>query len=243
MPKDYYEVLGVSKNASPEEIKRAFRQLARQFHPDVNQGNKEAEERFKEANEAFQVLSDLQKRAQYDEYGHAAFRPEDVAGFRNFNFDEIFRQFGFGNIFDMFGRQQSGVQMELELSLEEAYAGVTKTIEIPQEQDCATCKGSGAKPGYAKQCQQCSGTGQVKKVHRSGFGQVVTVMECRQCRGRGQVAKKLCTECSGKGRIRLSKTPRRRECETLYKESGSCSCVSDQALGQSKGRELFLLGE
>src|SRR3989344_6887556 len=135
--KDYYELLGISKNASQDEIKKAFRNLAKKYHPDINK-DKNAEEKFKEINEAFQVLSDSQKRSQYDQFGHAAFRPEDSQGFRDFNFEDLFRNFGFEDIFEGFSgfegksRKRKGQDMryDLEISLEEAFNGLAKKIEV-----------------------------------------------------------------------------------------------------------------
>lgn len=140
--KNYYEILGINKDASAEDIKKAYRQLARKYHPDVNPGNKEVEEKFKDINEAFSVLSDPQKRTEYDQYGNAAFRPEDVAGFREFkfNFDDLFSDFGFGDIFNVFGgdvrkpsRSQQGadVRYDLQITLEDAFYGIETAIEIP----------------------------------------------------------------------------------------------------------------
>ncbi|HMK16208.1 MAG TPA: DnaJ domain-containing protein [Methanomicrobiales archaeon] len=167
--RDYYEVLGVPRGASGEDIKKAFRQLARKYHPDLNPGNKESEEKFKEVNEAFQVLSDPKKKAQYDQFGHAAFRPEDFADFRSANFEDLFRDFGFGDIFNVFGGGQGGrrprgpqpgadLRYDLDISLDEAFQGAKKTIEVPHSVTCATCHGTGAKPGTLKTCPDCGGS-------------------------------------------------------------------------------------
>ncbi|HVN66343.1 MAG TPA: molecular chaperone DnaJ [Methanomicrobiales archaeon] len=210
--RDYYEVLGVPRNASEEDIKKAFRQLARKYHPDLNPGNKESEEKFKEVNEAFQVLSDPTKKGQYDQFGHAAFRPEDFAGFRATSFEDLFRDFGFGDIFNVFGGERGGqrprgprpgadLRYDLDISFEEAFRGVKKEIQVPHSVTCRTCHGSGAKPGTLKTCPNCGGSGQVRSVRRSPFGQMVQVSTCPQCGGSGQVAGEPCATCNGGGRL------------------------------------------
>jgi len=210
--KDYYEVLGVPRTASDEEIKKAFRQLARKYHPDLNPGNKQAEEQFKEINEAFQVLSDPQKKAQYDQFGHAAFRPEDFAGFRTTSFEDLFRDFGFGDIFSVFGGGQgrrargpepgADLRYDMEISFEEAFQGVKKEIEVPHTVECLTCHGTGAKPGTLKTCPKCGGTGPVRNVRRSPFGPMVQISTCPQCGGTGRIAGETCETCRGEGRVR-----------------------------------------
>lgn len=208
--KDYYEILGVNRDASTDEIKRAFRQLARKYHPDVNPGNKEAEEKFKEINEAFQVLSDQQKRAQYDQFGHAAFKPEDFAGFRGFSFDDLFRNFGFGDIFDAFSRfgererarEGADLRYDIKILLNDAFNGLTHKIEVPHFVECDICKGTGAKPGFLKDCKDCNGTGEIRRVQRSIFVQVVNISPCSKCNGSGKIATKSCETCNGIGRIK-----------------------------------------
>jgi len=216
--KDYYEILGVGRDASQEDIKKAFRHLARKWHPDVNPGNKEAEERFKEINEAFQVLSDAEKRAQYDQFGHAAFKPEDFAGFRTFSFDELFRNFGFGDIFDVFsgfgerkrrGRQPeqgADLKYELEITLEDAFRGMETEIEVPRFEECSVCKGSGAKPGTSpKKCPKCGGTGEIRTVRRTAFMQSINISPCDRCDGDGTIIDTPCKNCRGSGKERKTR--------------------------------------
>ncbi|MCX8190507.1 MAG: molecular chaperone DnaJ [Candidatus Diapherotrites archaeon] len=219
MPKkDYYEVLGVSKNATEDEIKRAFRQLARKYHPDVNPGNKEAEEKFKEINEAYQVLSDPQKRAQYDQFGEAAFRPEDFANYRWPDFDDLFKDFGFGDIFDSFSdfadfgfgsfarkarqkRPQRGSDLlyETEITLEDAFKGTEKIIEIPKMHRCDSCNGTGAEKGLLRKCDACNGAGEIRQYKRQGFMQFTSISTCRKCQGSGEIYEKKCKKCNGSG--------------------------------------------
>src|SRR5512137_449809 len=150
--KDYYETLSVTRDVSPDDLKKAFRHLARKYHPDLNQGSKEAEEKFKEINEAYQVLSDPQKKAEYDNVGHAAFRPGNTSSYTPPSYDDLFRDFGLGDIFDAFymgpGRTQStaGADLwyEIEISLNDAFYGTKNTIEVPHMYECDTCHGSGA---------------------------------------------------------------------------------------------------
>ena len=204
--RDYYEVLGVSKSATQDDIKKAFRNLARKYHPDVNSGNKDAEEKFKEANEAFQALNDPQKKAQYDQYGHSSFRPEDFS--RSFNFEDLFRNFGFDDLFSGSRNSQRGgsdLRYDIEISLEEAFQGLTTKIEIPHLAKCEICKGTGAKEGFLKACDKCNGSGKIKKLQRTFLGQMVSVSDCGKCRGSGKFATKPCDSCSGKGRVKKTK--------------------------------------
>lgn len=211
--KDYYKILGVGRNASQEEIKRAFRKLARKYHPDV--AGKGSEEKFKEINEAFQVLSDPEKRAQYDQFGHAAFRPEDFSGFRWRGFNDLFSDFGFGDIFDIFSGSRKGakrgpeqgadLKYDMEISLEDAYNGLTTKIEVPTFVTCKTCGGTGAKPGFLKKCPVCGGTGEIRRVQRSGFSQIINITTCKKCGGSGKIIEKPCDVCGGTGRIRKTK--------------------------------------
>ncbi len=214
--RDYYEVLGVSKSASPDEIKKAYRKLAKQYHPDVNPDNKEAEAKFKEVNEAYSVLSDEQKRAQYDRFGHDAFSGAGGAGFSGFDFgfgglDDLFESFmgGFGRTRTKKTGPQRGndLQYAIEITFEEAAFGVSKEISISRLQNCSVCGGSGAKPGTsAETCKRCQGTGQIRYTQATPFGQFVNVKTCDACRGEGKIITNPCDNCHGKGRV--SKTSR-----------------------------------
>ncbi len=212
--KDYYKILGVSKEASQEEIKKAFRQLARKYHPDVNQGNKDAEEKFKEINEAFQVLGNPDKKQQYDQYGSASFSQEDLRGFRSqgFSFEDLFNDFGFGDIFDIFNHQKENnryenykegadLKYDLEITLEEAFFGIKKTIEIFVHEICKKCRGLGAEEKNLKDCDKCHGTGERRIVKKQGFTQFISVSSCDKCLGSGKIATKYCDLCKGKGEI------------------------------------------
>lgn len=208
--RDYYEILGVAKDADGETIKKAYRKLAMQFHPDKNPGNAEAEEKFKEAASAYEVLSNSDKRAQYDRFGHAAFANGGRGGGGGFqDMDDIFSHFGdiFGDIFGMGGqsrsRQKSGprrgadLRYVTEISLKEVIEGVDKEIEFDTEDNCETCDGSGAEKGSsAKTCATCGGNGQV--LRSQGFFSVATT--CPTCQGKGKTIDKPCKSCKGKGR-------------------------------------------
>ncbi|MDS0786500.1 molecular chaperone DnaJ [Proteus vulgaris] len=211
--RDFYEVLGLSKNTDEKEIKRAYKRLAMKYHPDRNQGDKESESKFKEIKEAYEILSDAQKRAAYDQYGHAAFEQGGFGGQGGGGFGGG-ADFGdiFGDVFgDIFGggrRQQrasrgSDLQYNMELTLEEAVRGVTKEIRIPTLETCDKCHGSGAKEGTsAETCSTCHGAGQVHL--RQGF---FTVQQaCPTCHGRGKVIKEPCSKCHGDGRVERYKT-------------------------------------
>ncbi|MDD2433402.1 MAG: molecular chaperone DnaJ [Clostridia bacterium] len=219
--RDYYEVLGVDKNASEVEIKKAFRKLARQYHPDVNPDNKEAEEKFKEINEAYEVLSEPEKRQRYDQFGHAGTDPNGFGGFGGFGGFEGFGggtagDFGgFGDIFEMFfgggtasarkrGPQQGAdLRVDLSLSFEEAAFGVEKELEIPRWESCTTCKGSGAKPGTSPtSCSKCQGTGEVRFTQKTALGHFQTVKTCPQCGGEGKVVSTPCLACHGQGKVK-----------------------------------------
>jgi molecular chaperone DnaJ len=211
--RDYYEVLGLSKQASSEDIKKAYRKLAKKYHPDMNQGDKEAESKFKEVNEAYSVLSDEQKRSNYDRFGHAAFDGTGggFSGFDGFGFgglDDLFETFMGGG----FGRSRRGgnngpargkdLQYSIEITFEEAAFGVTKDIPVTRMQTCTTCSGSGAKPGTSvENCKQCQGTGQVRYSQATPFGQFVNVKTCDVCRGEGKIITQPCETCRGKARV------------------------------------------
>jgi molecular chaperone DnaJ len=218
--RDYYEVLGVNKGASPEEIKRAYRRLALKYHPDRNPGDKQAEESFKEAAEAYEVLSDSQKRATYDQFGHAgvegAFRGKgfewsDFSHFTDFGdifsgFEDLFR--GFGIDTDFFGtmgggrrraRQGADLRYDLEITFLQAAEGHIATVSVPRYEPCKHCKGSGVKPGTRRvKCPVCGGSGQV----RTSAGFFSISQTCQQCKGEGTVIKTPCPKCNGRGRVR-----------------------------------------
>jgi len=209
--KDYYEVLGVNRDASEEEIKKAFKKLAMKFHPDRNPDNPKAEESFKEAKEAYEVLSDDQKRAAYDQYGHAGVDPSMGGGFGGFNSGNFSDAFGdiFGDIFGGARNQRSNVyrgadlRYNLEISLEDAAKGTETKIRIPVQTSCETCHGSGARPGTSPvTCTTCNGHGQVRM--QQGFFSVQQT--CPKCHGTGKMVKEPCPTCHGGGRVKQNKT-------------------------------------
>jgi len=216
--RDYYEVLGVNKNATNDEIKKAYRKLAKQYHPDVNTDKDLAAEKFKEASEAYSVLGDEQKRKKYDTYGHAAFDQNGGAGgFGGFGgFDDFMG--GFGDIFDSFfggGRSTrrngpmrgADLRMELRITFEEAAFGVTKEVRLNKDESCTECGGTGAKKGTSPQtCSSCGGTGQVRQQRNTAFGSFVNVADCPDCGGRGSIIKEPCMECGGRGILTKLKT-------------------------------------
>ena len=228
--RDYYEVLGVSKEAQDADLKKAYRKLAMKYHPDKNPGNKEAEEKFKEINEAYEVLSDADKRARYDQFGHAGVDGQAGAGgFEGFS-GGFSGAGGFGDIFDMFfggsggfsgggfsGSSGSGrrngpqrgadLQRQLDLTFEEAAFGCEKEIEIVRPEACSACQGTGAKAGTTKKrCEKCQGTGQIRTVQRTPLGSFQSVQTCPDCHGEGTIIETPCPECGGTGRVRKRKT-------------------------------------
>lgn len=212
--RDYYEVLGVSKDADDAAIKRAYRQLAKKYHPDMNPGDKEAEAKFKEASEAYAILSDPQKKQQYDQFGHAAFE-QGGAGGGGFDFTNMGDMSDiFGDIFgDLFGgssrrRNSNGpargddVLAGVRITFDESVKGVEKEIELTLKETCETCKGSGAKPGTQPQtCSKCNGTGQFAYTQQSLFGMVRNVGPCPDCNGKGKIIRDKCPDCRGTGYI------------------------------------------
>lgn len=213
--RDYYEVLGISKSTPTDDIKKAYRKLAKKYHPDINPNDKDAEAKFKEISEAYTVLSDDQKRSAYDRYGHAAFDGSGGGGFGGFE------GFGFGGLDDLFetfmggaggfGRSRTNknapqrgndLQYALQISFEEAAFGVEKEISINRLQNCSVCSGSGAKPGTSVEtCKHCRGTGQIRYTQSTAFGQFVNMKTCDACRGEGKIVVQPCEACQGKGRI------------------------------------------
>lgn len=218
--RDYYEVLGVKKDATEAELKKAYRKMAVKYHPDQNPGDKEAEEKFKEVNEAYEVLNDPEKRAQYDQFGHAAFEQGGMGGggFYGQGFDmgdlgDIFSSmFGFGGGFGGGSTRKNGprrgrdINVNIQLTFEEAVFGCKKEISVPIADECDTCHGTGAKEGtHAESCPKCNGTGQERVVQQSMFGAVTSVRTCSQCHGTGKIIKEPCATCKGTGRVRKTK--------------------------------------
>ena len=223
--RDYYEVLGVQKDASEDEIKKAYRKQAKANHRDLHPGDKECEERFKEINEAYEVLSDPDKRAKYDQFGHAAFDPSaggpGGAGFGGFGgFGDIFGG-GFGDIFgDIFGggfgggqTQRSGprrgenLRVRLNITFEEAAFGCEKEINVGRVEQCPDCKGTGCAPGTTPEvCPDCKGTGSVRTTQRTPFGMVQTSGACKKCGGHGKIIHQPCPRCGGRGAVRKNQT-------------------------------------
>jgi molecular chaperone DnaJ len=225
MKKDFYEILGVSKSASQDEIKKAYRKVAMQFHPDRNPGDKVSEEKFKEAAESYEILSDADKRAQYDRFGHQAFSAGrgGGGGFSggSMNMDDIFSQFGdifgdespFGSFFGGGGGRRStggrsrgvrgsNLRIKIKLNYEEMAKGASKTVKVKKYIPCATCSGSGAKDKSSVQtCSTCGGSGQVRRVQNTFLGQMQTVTTCPDCNGEGSTIANKCTSCKGEGRV------------------------------------------
>ncbi|MBO4844892.1 MAG: molecular chaperone DnaJ [Lachnospiraceae bacterium] len=216
--RDYYEVLGVEKTADDAALKKAYRALAKKYHPDMNPGDAEAEKKFKEASEAYAVLSDPEKRRQYDQYGHAAFEQGGMGAggfdFSGMDFTDIFGDL-FGDFFG--GRRSSGrssngpmkganIRTSVRITFEEAIFGCEKEIDLNTKDECKTCKGSGAKPGTKPvTCSKCNGKGQVVFTQQSFFGMVRNVQACPDCGGTGQIIKDKCPDCKGTGYIPMKK--------------------------------------
>ncbi|MDO8586642.1 MAG: molecular chaperone DnaJ [Armatimonadota bacterium] len=213
--RDYYEVLGVPRSATSDEVKKAYRRLARTHHPDVNRHDKAAEEKFKEINEAYEILSDPQKRGVYDRFGHSG----PSGGFGQADFD-YGRGFGFGDIFDVFfgsggfntgeaarerpiSQRGTDLRADVELTLEEVATGAEKTVRLSRMETCESCTGSGAAPGSQPEtCSTCHGAGQVRRQQTGFFGTSITVGVCPRCHGEGRVIQNPCKECGGDGRVR-----------------------------------------
>lgn len=221
--RDYYEVLGVDRNADDAALKKAYRALTKKYHPDMNPGDKEAEKKFKEASEAYAVLSDAEKRRQYDQFGHAAFEGGAGGaggGFGGFDFSGA--DFGdiFGDIFgDLFGggrrggragngpMQGANIRKGVRITFEEAVFGCEKELEVVIKDPCTTCNGTGAKPGTSPEtCQKCGGKGQVVYTSQSFFGTVQNVQTCPDCHGTGKIIKEKCSDCAGTGYVASKKT-------------------------------------
>ncbi len=220
--RDYYEVLGIQKGASDDEIKKSYRRLAKKYHPDVNPGDKDAEVKFKEIGEAYEVLSDPEKKSRYDQFGFAGVDPSygggqggaGFGGFGGMGFDDLGDIFGsmFGGGFG--GRQRrhngprrgSDIEESVLLSFEEAAFGIKKKLKIYVVEDCETCGGSGAKTSADKTvCQHCGGSGQIKSVQNTMFGQMINTQTCPHCRGEGSIIKNPCPKCNGKGKVKRAK--------------------------------------
>ena len=217
--RDYYEVLGVDKSADEAALKKAYRALAKKYHPDMNPGDAEAEKKFKEASEAYAVLSDPEKKRQYDQFGHAAFEGGGAGSYGGFDFGGSDFTDIFGDLFgDLFGggrrsgaasngpMKGSNVRTSVRITFEEAVFGCEKEIELTVQEECKTCKGSGAKPGTTPvTCTKCGGKGQVVFTQQSFFGQVRNVQTCPDCQGKGKVIKDKCPDCRGTGYIPIKK--------------------------------------
>lgn len=219
--RDYYEVLGIKKGASEDEIKSAFRKKAMEYHPDRNPGDKSAEEKFKEVNEAYSILSDPQKKEKYDRFGHAGVDPNagfGGGGFGGFGggFEDIFGDL-FGSMFGGSGsygysrrnspQKGADLQKGLKIKFEEAAFGVKKNIQLNKYTSCSSCGGTGAEKGSSKvSCPNCGGTGEIRSTQRTPFGQFTNVQTCGKCGGTGQVIEKPCSACGGSGKVRKQVT-------------------------------------
>ncbi len=217
--RDYYEVLGVDKNADDAALKKAYRVLAKKYHPDVNPGDKEAEKKFKEASEAYAVLSDPEKRRKYDQFGHAAFDQDGGGGYGGFDFSGADFTDMFGDLFsDLFGggrsraratnqpMQGNNIRTSIRITFDEAVFGCTKELELNVKEECKTCHGTKAKPGtHPETCSKCGGKGQVVMTTQSFFGTVRNVQTCPDCGGTGKIIREKCPDCHGTGYIQIRK--------------------------------------
>ena len=222
--RDYYEVLGVSKTATDDELKKAYRKLAKQYHPDLNPGDKEAEKKFKEANEAYEVLSDSTKRARYDQFGHAGIDPSYGAGGPGAGGFGGFGGFDMGDLGDIFEgffgggfgssrranpnapRRGGDLQTSCTISFFEACKGVKREISVQRMENCSECHGTGSEPGHdAQTCPDCQGTGQVRVTQRTPLGSMTSSRPCSRCGGKGKIVTNPCKKCNGNGRIRVTK--------------------------------------
>lgn len=215
---DYYELLGVSRDADADAIKRAYRKLALKYHPDRNEGSKEAEERFKQVTEAYDVLKDADKRRVYDQYGADGLKGGGAGGFQGFDFSDAIEVFmrdfgGFGGLGDLFGQQGrrgsngprkgQSLKIQLPITLQDVIHGATRTLKVNVLDTCERCEGSGAEPGTSSgPCGTCGGSGEERVVMQGMMGRMVTVQPCRRCRGEGRVIESPCTRCHGEGRER-----------------------------------------
>lgn len=222
--RDYYDILGVDKNASQEEIKKAYRKLAMKFHPDRNSDDPKAEEKFKQASEAYEVLRDEEKRRRYDQFGHQGINGgfSGGGGFENVGFEDIFSRFGeifgsdFGEMFGGGGRSRgrrspgqpgSDMKLRMELTLEEIAEGVEKKLKVKKQVVCDQCNGTGAETEDDFQtCSTCNGMGEVRQVHKTMLGQMVNVQPCPECRGDGRIITNKCSKCNGEGRYKDQET-------------------------------------
>jgi len=217
--RDYYEVLGVQRNADVKEIKKEFRKLARKYHPDMNPEDPDAENKFKEAAEAFEALSDSEKRSRYDRFGHEGLSGSSFRDFSGSGLNDIFSGFGiFDDLFSAFGgggsrnrsyqsrtRRGQDVRLNLELTFEEAMQGLTKKIKVPNWAQCPTCHGKRVREGKSlKKCDTCNGVGEVRQVQRTVFGQMINITTCPKCRGEGEMLKRgtECQTCNGNGKVK-----------------------------------------
>jgi molecular chaperone DnaJ len=214
---DYYQLLGVARDADAEEIKKAYRKLALKYHPDRNEGSKDSEERFKEITQAYEVLRDPEKRQLYDRYGEQGVRGQGGAGFQGFDFSDALEVFmrdfgGFGGLGDLFGQRQSRragprkgqtLKVSLALTLADVVAGITRTVEVAVLETCDRCDGSGAEAGSEPTvCPTCGGAGEERVVHSGMMGRMVAVQPCRRCGGEGRIIDRPCSRCHGDGRVR-----------------------------------------